>query len=79
MYVTVSFIMSMMKLQSFGFEKKNCVLSYAVEYSLLQLFKPTVLLSVFMCTEETIGHMKSYSQLSVHKSASQYENQHTAT
>lgn len=63
---------------SVGFEITPRVI-FAVEYSLPQLFKPTELLSAFMCTEEKIWCMKSYSQVSVHKSASHYENQHTAT
>ena len=63
---------------SVGFEITLRVI-FAVEYSLPQLFKPAELLSGLMCTEEKIWCMKSYSQLSVHKSASHYENQHTAT
>lgn len=63
---------------SVGFEITPRVI-FAVEYSLLQLFKPAELLSAFMCTEEEIRRMKSYSQLSVHKSASHYENQRAAT
>lgn len=62
---------------SVGFEITLCVI-FAVEYSLPQLFRPAELLSAFMCTVEKIWCVKSYSQLSVHKSASHYENQHTA-
>ena len=55
MYVTVTFILSvMMKLVCLlGFERTLCVI-LAVEYSLLQLFKPAMLLPAFVCTEETI-------------------------
>lgn len=52
---------------------------FTPEYSLVQLLKAAEGLSAFMCTEEEIRCMKSYSQLSVHKSASHYENQHMAT
>lgn len=63
---------------SVGFEITLCVI-FAVEYSLLQLFKPAEIMCAFMCSEEQIWPMKSYSQLSVHKSASHYENKRTAT
>lgn len=54
-------------------------LIFTPEYSLVQLLKAAECLSAFMCTGEEILRMKSYSQLSVHKSASHYENQHMAT
>lgn len=63
---------------SVGFEITERLI-FTVEYSLPQLFKPAELLSAFMCTGEEIRWMKSYSQLSVHKSASHYENKCTAT
>lgn len=52
---------------------------FTPEYSLVQLLKAAECLSAFMCTEEEIRHVKSYLQLSVHKSASHYENRHMAT
>lgn len=58
---------------SVGFEITPRVI-FAEEYSLLQLFKPAEIVRAYMCSEEEIWRMKSYSQLSVHKSASHYEN-----
>lgn len=52
---------------------------FTLEYSLVQLLKAAECLSAFMCTEEEIRRVKSYSQLSAHKSASHYENRHMAT
>lgn len=52
---------------------------FTLEYSLVQLLQAAECLSAFMCTEEEIRRVKSYSQLSVHKFASHYENRHMAT
>lgn len=71
MYVTVSFIMSVMKLLSLGCEIKVCVIS-AVENSSLQLLKPS---TAFKGFQGRNLRMKSYSQSTVHKSASHYKNQ----